>query len=140
MLTDIDHVAYVVRELTGGIAVLGTPYDLELALELELPEFSLRAAFLTGGQATLELIEFTDPAIVRRRLGDARVRLDHVGYLVKDIGAAAATLRASGARFCTPHGAPLDAPIEIGGARHLWTVPADASGTCLQLVERPDAG
>jgi catechol 2,3-dioxygenase-like lactoylglutathione lyase family enzyme len=138
MLMRIDHVAYVVRDLAAGIDVLGTPYGLQLAVELQLPEFSLRAAFLSGGQATLELIEFTDPAIVRQRLGDDQLRLDHVGYLVDDIDAAAATLRATGARFCTPHGAPLDAPIEIGGARHLWTVPAEAPGTCLQLVERAD--
>lgn len=136
MFIRVDHIGYVVRDLSEGIAALCEPYGLRVAMELELPEFALRAAFLTGGEAMLEAIEFTDPDIARARLGEETLRLDHVGYEVTDIHAAAKSLRDSGARFCTPNGRPLKTPLELGGALHLWTTPAGAPSVCLQLIQR----
>jgi len=34
---------------------------------------------------------------------------------------------------------PVDAPIEVRGSRHLWTVPETSGGYMLQLIEPPDA-
>jgi hypothetical protein len=64
------------------------------------------------------------------------VRLDHVAFEVDDIERAAKRLRSAGTRFCGPDGRMLEAPLEFGGSRHLWTVPASAPGVCLQLIQR----
>jgi catechol 2,3-dioxygenase-like lactoylglutathione lyase family enzyme len=136
MFTRIDHVGYVVRDLAQGVAAMREPYELQLATELELPRFAIRATLLTGGAATVEVISFTDPVIAQVRLAGQDVRLDHVACEVTDIEQAAARVRASGGRLCGPDGSELDAPLEVGGARHLWTVPAAAPGVCLQLIER----
>jgi catechol 2,3-dioxygenase-like lactoylglutathione lyase family enzyme len=136
MLARIDHVGYVVHDLTIGIATLSEPLELRVTLEFELAQYSLRGAFMTGGEAVVEAVEYTDPAIAQARLGGLDVRLDHVAYEVDDIERAATRLRARGVRFCAPDGSEIDDPVELRGARHLWTVPGTAPGVCLQLIER----
>ncbi|HEU4702362.1 MAG TPA: VOC family protein [Conexibacter sp.] len=129
------HVGYVARDSDLAAATLFRSYGTDLARKVELPQYSLRAIFLSIGDSLLEIVEFTDPAIADERLQGADIRLDHVAYTVADVERAAASLRASGARFRTPDGTPVDGPIELAGARHLWTTPAAAPSVSLQLVE-----
>ena len=129
------HVGYVARDCDLAAGTLSNSYGMGFAKKVVLPEFSLRAIFLTVGDTLVEVIEFSDPAIADRRLQGADVRLDHMAYTVADVERAAAALRKAGACFVTPDGAAADGPIERAGARHLWTSPAALPGVSIQLVE-----
>jgi catechol 2,3-dioxygenase-like lactoylglutathione lyase family enzyme len=135
-LQRFDHVAYATRDLREGIATVSATCGLQVTREFELPEFSLRSAMLGTGLATIELVEFWSPETAEARLGGLAMRLDHVAYEVDSIDDVAAHLRTRGIRMSGPDGVEVKAPIELGGARHVWTMPGD-SPLCLQLVERP---
>jgi len=135
VLGTLHHVAYVARDLRAGIATLCETYGLAVAAEHALPAFGTRAAMLRGGGTTVEVLTLDDPELLAARLAGQQLRLDHLAHEVADIERAAARLRAAGARFIAPDGSSLDAPLELGGARHLWTAPAAAPGVCVQLVE-----
>ena len=138
MLKHVDHIAYVVRDLREGIATLSATFDLAVTREVELAEFSLVSAFLGEYPTAVEVVEFLSPEIAESRLGGLALRLDHVAYDVASIEHAAAQLRTVGVRFSGPDGVEVEQPIELGGARHLWTMPGGSPlGLCLQLVERP---
>jgi hypothetical protein len=119
------------------VATLGGPYELEVAAEFELPQYSAKVAMLSGGAAVIELIEYTDRRLADERLDGQEMRLDHVAFLVDDIDSATERLRAAGVSFCAADGSPTDAPLEIGGAKHLLTIPVADLGLRVQLVERP---
>jgi hypothetical protein len=56
---------------------------------------------------------------------------------VADIDAVAAAMGAAGVRFTTPdRRESLSEPVELGGIRHLWTVPDTSCGQSLQLLQR----
>lgn len=129
------HVGYVAQDGEAVAAKLCGSYGTEIARKVELPAFSLRAIFLSIGDSLLEVVEFTEPAIARERLQGADVRLDHMAYTVADVERAAASLREAGARFRTPDGSAVEGPVELVGARHLWTTPAGLPGVSLQLIE-----
>lgn len=135
MLDGFHHCGYIARDLADGVATLQTTFALELAVEFEIPQFTVRGVFLTGGDARIEVFEFTDRALADRRLAGVDLRLDHMAYEVADIDAAVERLRTSGARLCGPDESPLDAPIDLRGARHIWTLPAGAPAVGFQLVQ-----
>jgi catechol 2,3-dioxygenase-like lactoylglutathione lyase family enzyme len=135
MISEFDHVGYVVRDLDQARATFAA-FEMTPAVELELPQFSLRLVFLAAGQAKVELIEFTDVGLRDRRLGGQSTVLDHVAYAVDDIAIADRELRRRGARIIGPDGSPLDGPLELGGARHLWIESGDDGAISTQLIQR----
>jgi hypothetical protein len=135
-LDRVDHVGYVARDLAAGISALGAPWPLEVATEFALPQFSLRGVFLIGAPTKLEVVVFDEARIAEQRLAGEALRLDHIAYDVADLDAAVARLLASGARLCAPDGSALKAPLELGGRRHAWMIPAGAPGISIQLVAR----
>jgi Glyoxalase/Bleomycin resistance protein/Dioxygenase superfamily len=138
MLSRVDHIGYVARELAEGIATFGTVFDLAVTVELELPEFSVRAAFMRtdSDSVSVEVVEFRNPVVAEARLGGLPMRLDHVAFEVEDLEWTALQLRATGVELGGPDGSELLRPLELNGARHLWTVPGAGTGVCFQLIER----
>ena len=131
----VDHIAYLVDDLDAGIRGFSELLGLDVTREVDLPQFTIRAAFVG---TNVEVITFTDSELTARRLNGATSVVDHVAYLVSDIDAVSARLRAQGLRFGGPNLVQeVDAPLEIGGARHLWSFPDTVAGHSIQLVERP---
>lgn len=138
MLGKADHIAYVVRDLDSAAAGLGEALRLEATREFELPEFSLRGVFLGDGATRVEVFELLARELAEPRLGGLDVRLDHAGYEVESLEEAVEALCPLGVRFSGPDGIEVESPIELGGSRHLWTMPgAGPLGLGLQLIERP---
>ena len=105
-------------------------------LSATLPAYGIEAHFMGPGTGTLEIFTFTDAEILDGRLEGRERRLDHVAFRVEGLDALLATLRASGARFCTPdRSQELAEPIEVGPNRQIWTVPESTGGLALQLNE-----
>lgn len=64
--------------------------------------------------------------------------VDHIAVTVDDIDAEYERLSAQGVRFTGPMlPDEVDAPVELRGARHLWTVPETSGGYRLQLIQKP---
>jgi hypothetical protein len=84
------------------------------------------------------VLTFTDRDLTASRLNGETCIVDHVAYLVGDIDAVSARLRAQGMRFGGPDlRQEVDVPFELGGARHLWSFPDNAAGHSIQLTQRP---
>ena len=138
MFGPLDHIGFLVRDLDAAVAEAQASFGLPIARHANLEQYSIRATFLGEGTGTLEIFTFTDPEVLDPRLDGAERRIDHVAVRVGDLGALAATLRASGVRFCTPdRREELTEPISTGPSRALWTRPETAAGVALQLIEPP---
>ena len=136
LLGDFDHVGYLVRDLDAAVARAQHAFALPVARTLELPQYAIAAAFLGEGRGTLEIFTIDDAELREPRLGDDEQRIDHVAFRVADIDAAAAMLRAGGARFSGPdRRGEVPGTIELGGTRHLWTLPESTAGLAVQLIE-----
>lgn len=138
MFGPFDHVGFLVRDFEAALADAQAIYGLPLARTVELPQYGITAAFLGEGTGTLEVFTIADPELLDPRLGGDTRRIDHLAVRVEDLDTLAATLRAGGARFSGPdRRGELSEPLELGGARHLWTLPESAAGLGLQLTEPP---
>ena len=138
MFGAFDHVGYLVRDLDAAVEQARVLFGLPVARTAELPDFAITAAFLGEGSGTLEIFTFTEPELIDARLGADERRIDHVAFRVDDLDGLAAMLRAGGARFSGPdRRVELSEPLELGGARYLWTLPQTTAGLAVQLTERP---
>ena len=62
----------------------------------------------------------------------SREELEHVGLAELDV----ADIVRAGVRFAGPDlRAELHAPVELGGALHLWTLPETSAGQVIQLIQ-----
>jgi catechol 2,3-dioxygenase-like lactoylglutathione lyase family enzyme len=137
MLGELDHVGYLAADLETAVREFQALFELPAVRSFERPEFSLHGVYLGSGDGHVELFTFTDEELIERRLGSAPLRLDHVAYRVADIDATHARLRSAGVRFCGPDmRVELHEPIDLGGVRHLWTLPETALGQSIQLIGR----
>ncbi|MBA3809465.1 MAG: VOC family protein [Solirubrobacterales bacterium] len=137
MLGKIDHVGYLVADLEAATAEFQAMFGLARARPIERPQFALRGVYLGEGEGNVELFTFTEDELLEKRLGTHSVVLDHVAYEVADLDASAAILRRSGARFAGPDlRFELHEPVDLGGVRHLWTMPETTFGQTIQLLQR----
>jgi catechol 2,3-dioxygenase-like lactoylglutathione lyase family enzyme len=135
MLGELDHVGYLAADLEASVAEVESLFALAVTRRFERPQFSLLGVYM-GSASQVELFSFTDGELNERRLGAGRLRLDHVAYRVEDIDEAAAAMHRAGVRFAGPDlRAELHAPVELGGARHLWTLPETSAGQMIQLMQ-----
>jgi hypothetical protein len=137
MLGRLDHVGYLVADLEAATVEFQSMFDLPLARTIERPQFALRGVYLGEGEGNLELFTFTEEELLERRLGASAVVLDHVAYEVADIDVSAAIMCRGGARFAGPDlRSELHEPVDLGGVRHLWTMPETTFGQTIQLLQR----
>jgi catechol 2,3-dioxygenase-like lactoylglutathione lyase family enzyme len=137
MLGRLDHVGYLAADLEEAVQEFQRMSALPVARHIERPQFALRGVYLGEGEGNIELFTFTEADLLKARLGDARLLLDHVAYEVPDIAASAALLRAGGARFAGPDArAELHEPVDLGGVWHLWTLPETTFGQTIQLLQK----
>ena len=132
----IDHVGVLVDDLETGRAFARDVLGLgEPAAEFEAPEHGLAGAFFALGDARLEMFTLAGAGEDRLPPGTPG-RLDHVAVRVDDLDAERDRLQAHGVRFTGPDGrAHIDEPVEVRGARHLWTDPATSGGVRVQLSQ-----
>ncbi len=137
MLGAVDHVGYLAEDLESALEEFAGTLGVEVRRRFERPQFSLVGAYLGAGEGNIEVFTFTDASLLAQRLGGSRVALDHVAYDVRDIDASERAMRAAGVRFSGPdlRGELLE-PVDLGGVRHLWTIPQTSCGQALQLMQR----
>lgn len=137
MLGAVDHVGYLARDLDAAVAELAELLGVPIARRFERPEFSVVGVYMGAGDGSVEVFSFTDPELQERRLGGSSLLLDHVAYAVADIDAVAGAMKAAGVRFSGPDlRGELEEAVDLGGVRHLWTVPETCCGQSIQLMQR----
>jgi predicted enzyme related to lactoylglutathione lyase len=120
----IEHIGIDVHDLDEIVGFLEQTFGLTVARAVTIPD-RLRAAFIPGGDVTVELIE---------RVGEARAnppaRVDHLAIRVDDLDKEVDRLHAAGVVTETSE------VSELGGRRTIF-VDAVEHGIRLQIVEPP---
>ena len=137
MFGTLDHVGYLAADIDAAVDEFVSVLGLAVARRFERPEFSLLGVYLGPGEGSVEVFTFSDPELLAQRLDGQRIVLDHVAYAVEDIDAEAARMHAAGVRFSGPdRRGELHEAVDLGGIRHLWTVPETSAGATIQLLQR----
>lgn len=132
-----DHVGVLVRDLEAAKTFARDVLGLTLDREFEAPEHGLAGAFFGLGDGDLEVFTLSDPAPGRLPEGALGV-IDHVAVRVEDLDHEAERLAGQGVEFTGPmHPDRIEDPVELRGARHMWSNPATSGGYRLQLIEKP---
>jgi catechol 2,3-dioxygenase-like lactoylglutathione lyase family enzyme len=137
MLSAVDHVGYLVRDLDVAVAEFSERFGLQVVRPVVLPQYSILGQYLGEGTGSVELFTITDEQLLAERLGEQSIVLDHAAYEVADIDAIATAWQGRGVRFSGPDRRDeVHVPILLGGVRHLWTVPQTSCGQSIQLLQR----
>lgn len=97
LLTRIDHIGLVVRDLDTALQTYCTQLGMGLLERRDIPEQMVEVAFLDAGNGTLELLAPTDTESgTARFLQNRGEGTHHVCFEVDDIEAALAALHGQG--------------------------------------------
>lgn len=100
MFKRMDHVGVVVHDIDATLKTYCDQLGFKLLERVEIPEQKVVAAFLDGGNSTIELISPTDAESgTARFLANRGEGTHHVYYEVDDIQAALVMLRDQGVRL-----------------------------------------
>jgi methylmalonyl-CoA/ethylmalonyl-CoA epimerase len=126
----IDHLGIAVKGLDEAVAAWKA-LGFEVEGIHEVPSEKVRAAFLPIGESHLELLAPTDDSSVIAKFLEKRSGLHHVCFLVDDLEAALAEMKAKGVRLIDQ--APRTG---AGGCRVAFVHPKAAGGVLVELKER----
>ena len=100
MFNRLDHVGVIVHDIDATLQTYCSQLGFTLLERVEIPEQKVVAAFLDGGNSTIELISPTDTdSGTARFLANRGEGTHHVCYEVDDIEATLAELRKAGMRL-----------------------------------------
>lgn len=100
MFNRLDHVGIVVADIDATLKTYCEQLGFTLLERTEIPEQKVVAAFLDGGNSTIELISPTDTESgTAKYLANRGEGTHHVAYEVDDIVGALAELKAQGVRL-----------------------------------------
>lgn len=126
-LRRIDHIGVIVDDLAEATGLLRS---LGLADGPTLEREDLSAAFFPCGDVSIEVVEVTDPAQRRKRLGEGRqARIEHIAIEVDDLDATLAALEALGIQADAP-------PREVLDSVTFWTDAETSDGVRYQFLEK----
>ncbi|HLZ10049.1 MAG TPA: VOC family protein, partial [Chloroflexota bacterium] len=128
MFSNIYHIGYLTEDNAAAIDFYVTMFRAELIGEGLSADGKSKMAFLKVGNSEVEFIEAPDRV---KAAGKGSILLDHVGYLVPDIAAAAEELRPKGIKFLSdkPNVNPLGHQVH-------YLDPATTNGVRMHLTQR----
>ncbi len=88
VITKIDHIGMVVRDLEVAVRVYSDALGLELQASEHSEEFNVKIAFLPVGEVLVELLQPTGPGMIQDFLTDHGEGIHHICYEVPDINQA----------------------------------------------------
>ena len=129
-LPRLDHVDILVRDLDSALTHWSARFGVGVARKVEVPAMGISAAFLNISGAEVELYTVDDRDALDALLDGTPAKLDHVALRLP---------RADGPELagCAIRGPgraePIEAPILLGNATHVWTEPPGID-VLLQLI------
>jgi methylmalonyl-CoA epimerase len=134
MPKSIRHVAIVVRDLDRALAFYRDVLGLEVSDRRQVPEEKVEIAFLSAGQAEIELLQpLTEEGGVARFLERRGEGLHHICLALDDIDTAMGQLDAAGARVLSE-----EPQVGADGTRYVFVHPESAHGVLIELYEAPE--
>jgi len=143
LLKRIDHIGIVVRSLDDAIAIWRDQLGFALLERVAIPEQLVEAAFLDGGNGTIELIAPTDlhsDAEEGSKSGTARFLAargegtHHICFEVEDIETTLRTLQQEGVRLID------ETPRRGVHGRIAFVHPKASSGVMIELLQKESHG
>lgn len=128
---NIHHVAIAVENLDAAIAAYEDLYNVTPISREIVEEQGVAEAMIPLGGSHIQLLEpLTPTSPVGRFLSQNGEGMHHIAFAVKDIEAALAHLKSTGARL-------IDETPRIGGGGHriAFVHPKELAGTLVELVE-----
>lgn len=126
----IDHIGIVVRDIQESLAFYETALGLSLNKVVEVPDQSVRVAFLPLGESNVELVQPTaDDTGTAKFLAKRGEGIHHICIEVKDIEASLARLRGEDVRLID------ESPRQGAHGRVAFVHPKSAHGVLIELVE-----
>ena len=126
----IDHVAIAVQDLNAAVRTFTNNFGFPVERSGEVPQLNIRRAFLSIGDAFLELFQPTnDKNPGAKFIGERGEGMYLLSLEVDDLAAAATTLEAKGIKVTRQ---TLD-----GGLKLAFISPKVTHGVLLQLIEHP---
>jgi len=131
----IDHVGIAVPDLDAAIAFYRDTFGMEVTHQETNAEQGVREAMLRAGDDSVQLLApLDDSSPIARFLARSGPGLQQVAYRVRDVEAAASTLRQRGLRTL------YDAPRRgTAGSRINFLHPRDTGGVLVELVQPAEA-
>ena len=131
MFKRLDHVGIVVHNLDESLHTYCNEFGFQLLERVQIPEQLVEAAFLDGGNSTLELIAPTDTKSgTARFLASRGEGTHHLCYEVDDIAAVVHMLREQGVRLID------EEPRRGVHGLVAFVHPKAAHGTMIELLEK----
>src|ERR687884_1316041 len=130
----IEHIGIATRTLDDALSFWRDALGLKVVHTEVVEEQKVRVAMLPVGEPRIELLEPTaDDSPVAKFLEKRGAGIHHVAVRVRDIRAALARLKESGARL-------IDESPRVGANNCLvaFVHPSSAGGVLLELVEHRD--
>lgn len=133
-LERIDHVGYAVEDLDEAVAYHRDLYDLRVVHRETMPSDGVAEALLAIGDSYIQLLQplHDGSPVARFMVRNGGPGVHHVGYGVRDVGAALDALRPKGIRLVDDHPRPGSRGCTIA-----FLHPRSAMGVLVELVEDP---
>jgi catechol 2,3-dioxygenase-like lactoylglutathione lyase family enzyme len=122
----LDHVGVIVDDLRQASDLLTNTLGLEPGSRIQRD--GLEALFFSCGNASIEVIEISDPVARQTRLGDAPARIEHIAFEVDDLCKVLDALEKLGVRL-------KGSPVLAGARRAAFTDAGTTDGVIYQFVE-----
>jgi methylmalonyl-CoA/ethylmalonyl-CoA epimerase len=130
-MTTIDHIGIAVHDIQAAAQLYTEGLGLSLDHIEEVEAQGVRAAGITVGDATIELLEpLGEQSPIAGFLEKRGEGIHHISLRVTDIRAAMAALKAQGARLLQEEPVP-----GMGGALVAFVHPRSAHGVLLELSQ-----
>jgi methylmalonyl-CoA epimerase len=127
----LDHIGIAVRDLSSALSFYQDGLGLEVEPVEEIESEQVRVRFVPAGEASLELLEGTEPSSpITRFVGKRGPGLHHITIRVDDIHAALARLKALGIPLIDEHPRP-GAPGSLVAFVH----PSGGHGVLVELKQ-----
>lgn len=126
----LDHVGILVRDLDSALTHWSARFGLGVSRKVEVPAMGISAVFLDLAGAAVELYTVDDRDALDAALEGRSAKLDHVALRLHHADGA----ELAGCAIRGPGRAdPIEAPIPLGDATHVWTEPPGID-VVLQLI------
>ena len=100
MFDRIDHIAIAVEDLDASIALYKSTFGLEVSHREVVEDFNVEIATIKIGDTDIEFLQGTsDDSPIRKFIAKRGPGIHHIAYVVEDIEAALAELRANGTQL-----------------------------------------
>ena len=131
MVTKIDHVAVIVKDLEAAINSYSEMFGFEVVDTMEGPGGEFKSVTIASGDIRMEFFQPLKPGSFRKFLDERGGGLHHISYATDDIEGELKSLKAQGRRLQTEE--PMSLP---NGDKVAFVHPEAAENVLIELVQR----